>query len=128
MIINNKIELTGNFFVDTGLGVISSIARLDNVSDLTLSKICEVYGNGDQLTRWNSKLKSFTQIFGTNNPLYQYGYGFKKGKGPSELNKIIYKSTLKGYSQQWRNQELAKDVGLVAIGQILILLKFTKKQ
>ncbi len=96
MTISNKIELTGNPFVDTGLGAISSIARLANVSDLTLSKVNEVYGNGDQLIRWNSQLKSFTQIFGTNNPLYQYGYGFKKGKGPSELNKAIYKSTLEG--------------------------------
>jgi len=108
MIISNKIELTGNQFVDTGLGVISSIARLDNVNDLTLSKVCEVYGNGDQLTRWNSKLKSFTQIFGTNNPLYQYGYGFKKGKGPSELNKTIYKHTLEGLLSAMEKPEIGE--------------------
>jgi CRISPR-associated protein Cst1 len=96
MIDGTKIELSGNPFVDTGLGVIASLAKLDDIDDLTLSHLYKVHGNGDQLTRWNSRLKSFTQIFGTNNPLYQYSYGFKKGRGPSEINRAVYKNTLEG--------------------------------
>jgi len=82
--------------VDTGLGVIASLAGLDEIDDLALPNLYKVHGNGDQLTRWNSRLKSFTQIFGTNNPLYQYSYGFKKGVGPSDVNKAVYKDTLEG--------------------------------
>ncbi|MHC1581463.1 MAG: hypothetical protein ACXQT5_00280, partial [Candidatus Syntropharchaeia archaeon] len=66
-------------------------------NQLTLDHIKSVYKDGSELADWNSKLKSFTQIFGTNNPLFQTGYGFKKGKGPSETNIAIYKSTLKGF-------------------------------
>lgn len=91
-----KIELTGNPFVDTGIAVISSLKGLDDVTRLTLADIRSVYRDGSQITEWNSKLKTFTQIFGTNNPLFQPSYGFKKGKGPSETNKAIYKSTLEG--------------------------------
>jgi hypothetical protein len=93
---NIRIELTGNPFVDTGLAVMSSLAELDDVSQLTLADIQSVFGDGVQLTEWNSKLKAFTQIFGTNNPLFQPSYGFKKGKGPSDINKRIYKFTLEG--------------------------------
>ena len=92
--VNLKIELTGNPFVDTGLGVIASLAGLDKIEDLRLSHLKKVYGNGDEITRWNSRLKAFTQIFGTNNPLYQPSYGFEKGS-PSYVNKAIYKNTLK---------------------------------
>jgi CRISPR-associated protein Cst1 len=90
-------NFAGNPFVDTGLGVIAALARLEGMHDLTLDHMKAVYGNGDRLAAWNSKLKTFTQIFGTNNPLFQTGYGFKKGKGPSDANIAIYKSTLKGF-------------------------------
>ena len=93
---NAKIELTGNPFVDTGLGVIASFANLDDINELTLPHLKSVYNDGEQLARWNSSLKSFTQIFGTNNPLFQPSYGFKKGRGPSDTNKTIYKSTVLG--------------------------------
>jgi len=96
MTANTKIELTGNPFVDTGLGVIASLAGMDDIKDLTLSNLKAVYNDGEQLAMWNSKLKTFTQIFGTNNPLFQPSYGFKKGKGPSDTNKAIYKSTITG--------------------------------
>ncbi|MGB8218003.1 MAG: hypothetical protein WCE94_11950 [Candidatus Methanoperedens sp.] len=91
-----KIELTGNPFVDTGIGVIASLAKLNEVNQLTLVDIKSVYGDGSQLTEWNSKLKTFSQVFGTNNPLFHPSYGFKKGLGPSDINKRIYKSTLDG--------------------------------
>ncbi|MDA8233543.1 MAG: hypothetical protein M0Z31_01805 [Clostridia bacterium] len=93
---NIRIELTGNPFVDTGLAVISSLAGLDDISKLTFADIKSVYDNGQQLTEWNSKVKAFTQIFGTNNPLFQPSYRVKKGKGPSDINKRIYISTLEG--------------------------------
>jgi CRISPR-associated protein Cst1 len=91
-----KIELTGNPFVDTGIGVIASLAKLDEVNQLTLADIKSIYGDGSQLIEWNSKLKTFSQVFGTNNPLFHPSFGFKKGKGPSETNKKIYKNTLEG--------------------------------
>jgi CRISPR-associated protein Cst1 len=91
-----KIELTGNPFVDTGLGVIASLSKLDDINHLNLSHIKSVYGDGTQLVEWNSKLKAFSQIFGTNNPLYHPSLGFKKGVGPSDNNKFVYKSILEG--------------------------------
>jgi Leucine-rich repeat (LRR) protein len=93
---NIKIELTGNPFVDKGIAVISALRELDDVTQLTVADIKSVYDDGSQLTEWNSKLKTFTQIFGTNNPLFQPSYGFKKGIGPSEINKKVYKNILKG--------------------------------
>ncbi|MGE5632876.1 MAG: hypothetical protein ACM3TR_17550 [Caulobacteraceae bacterium] len=91
----NKIELTGNPFVDTGLGVIASLAKLTDINQLTLADIKSVYGDGSKLVEWNSKLKAFSQIF-TNNPLYHPSLGFKKGVGPSDTNKFVYKSILEG--------------------------------
>lgn len=92
-----KIELTGNPFVDTGLSVIAALAGLEELDNFTLKHIVNVFRDGSQLVGYNSKLKAFTQIFGTNNPLYQSAYGYKKGKGPSDDNIAIYKSTLKGF-------------------------------
>ena len=89
------IELTGNPFVDTGIAVASSLARLPDVRQCTLATLKSVYHDGTQLTEWNSALKAFTQVFGTNNPLFQPSYGYKKGRGPSGTNKKIYKSILR---------------------------------
>lgn len=91
-----KIQLTGNPFVDTGLGVIASLANLDDIAELTVGHVQRVYSDGPQLSEWNSKLKAFTQVFGTNNPLFQTAYGYKKGKGPSDTNVAIYKGILEG--------------------------------
>lgn len=88
-----KIELTGNPFVDTGIGVIGALAKLDEVNQLTLADLKSVYGDGTQLTEWNSKLKAFTQIFGTNNPLKQPSY-------PTHVRIPIYKSTLSGFLEE----------------------------
>ena len=86
--------LTGNPFVDTGLAVIAALLNLDSVESLTLEQIQRAYGDGNQLSSWNSRLKSFSQVFGTNNPLFQTAYGYTKGKGPSETNHKIYRATL----------------------------------
>ena len=41
---SNKIELTGNPFVDTGLGVIASLTNdLDDINELTLAHLKSVY-------------------------------------------------------------------------------------
>lgn len=92
-----KISLTGNPFVDTGLAVMAALADLDNVQDLTVVAVQKLHGDGTQLASWNSRLKGFSQIFGTNNPLFQKGYGYQKGKGPSDLNFVIYRGTLRAF-------------------------------
>lgn len=92
-----KINLTGNPFVDTGLAVIASLADLEDINELDLSHIRKVFGDGTQLAEKNAHLKTFTQVFGTNNPLFQFSYGFKKGVGPSDINKAIYINTLNGF-------------------------------
>ncbi len=92
-----KIELTGNPFVDTGLATIAILADLDDVQDLTLDHIRNIHGDGKRLASWNQRLSSFSQIFGTNNPLFQNGYGYKKGIGPSKDNIAIYCATLQGF-------------------------------
>jgi len=91
---NQKIDLTGNPFVDTGLAVIAAYAKLEAIEELTINTTKNVYNNTIKPVDYNSKLKSFTQIFGTNNPLFQSAYGFKKGIGPSEQNKKIYEDIL----------------------------------
>lgn len=91
------IELAGNPFVDTGLAVIAALGNLDDVRDLTLDTIRAVHGDGSSLARWNAQLKSYSQVFGTNNPLFQSGYGYKKGSGPSRDNLAIYQATLQGF-------------------------------
>lgn len=89
-----NVELSGNPFVDTGLGVIAALGGLDDVRTLTLVKMREIFGDGTKLAGWNSKLKTFTQVFGTNGPLFQKGYGYKKGVGPGARNLAIYRGTL----------------------------------
>src|SRR5579872_2207200 len=91
---SDQIDLTGNPFVDSGLAVIAALAKLDDVRDLTWSHIRQVHGDGTWLASQNAKLNSYSQIFGTNNPLFQKGYGYSKGKGPGPVNLQIYRNTL----------------------------------
>lgn len=94
---DQKIALTGNPFVDTGLAVIAALGGLDDIGKLTTKIVREVFGQGNDLARWNSRLKSFSQVFGTNNPLFQNAYGYKKSSGPSSVNLAIYQQTLKKF-------------------------------
>ncbi len=65
-----NIDLTGNPFVDTGLAVISVLADLDDIQDLTLDIARKVHNDfSKRLANWNSKLKSFTMVFTNNSPL-----------------------------------------------------------
>ena len=95
------IDLTGNPFVDTGLAVIAVLGGLADVRDLSLDDVRRVHADGSQLSSWNSRLKSFSQVLGTNNPLFQTGYGYKKGRGPSPVNRAIYCATLKNFLEDF---------------------------
>jgi hypothetical protein len=59
----NKIELTGNPFVDTGLAVIAVLNGCKTIDDLTLRRVKNVHGNGMRLARNNLRLKSSFMIF-----------------------------------------------------------------
>jgi len=81
-------EFTGNPFVDGGLAVLTHLAGKPDVGNLGLRDISRTLGDGSELCKVNSLLKSFTMVFGTNGPLTQYAY--KK----SGTNEIIYKAVL----------------------------------
>ncbi len=88
---------TGNPFVDTGWTIITHLAKKDDISELNIDDVKKVLNDTQKnVVEWNSKLKSFTMVFGTNNSLYQAGYGYKKGKGPSDRNKKIYRMEVSG--------------------------------
>lgn len=61
-----SISLTGNPFVDTGLAVLAFRSGCENTEELTLEKIKKVHGDGSELARRNSRLKSTTMIFTVN--------------------------------------------------------------
>jgi hypothetical protein len=61
-----ELQLTGNPFVDTGLGVIAYLARCKDIHCLRLEDLIRVHGDGKTLARKNSKLKSMTMIFSNN--------------------------------------------------------------
>jgi len=81
-----KIRLSGNPFVDTGLGVLATLSGHKKIDDLTISDIFKVHKDGEILARRNSKLKSMTMIF-TNNSI---------ATNPSipEKKRILYYSKL----------------------------------
>ena len=85
-------EFTGNPFVDGGLAVLTHLAGKPDVGKLGLRDISTTLGDGSEIAKTNSLLKSFTMVFGTNGPLTQYAY--KK----SGTNEIIYKAVLKRLS------------------------------
>lgn len=61
-----NISLTGNPFVDTGLAVLAAKSGCARIEELTLEKIKQIHGNGNELARRNSKLKSTTIVFTVN--------------------------------------------------------------
>ena len=66
---HESVPLSGNAFVDTGLGVIASLAGLDDVEDLTREHMRQVHGDGGRLASWNSSLKCFSMVFTSNSLL-----------------------------------------------------------
>jgi hypothetical protein len=61
-----EISLTGNPFVDTGLAVLAFKSHCESIDELTLEKMKAVHGDGTELARRNSKLKSTSMIFTIN--------------------------------------------------------------
>src|SRR4051812_36244191 len=76
-------QFTGNPFVDTGLMILTVLARRERVEDLSFPDIRKVFGDGSTLARKNQQLKSYTMVFGTNGPLTQPAY--KKVKKNEEV-------------------------------------------
>lgn len=64
---------TGNPFVDTGLCVAAHLLGKSNANDIGLDELKQALDEG-HLAKRNSRLKSFTMIFGTNGPLMQSSY------------------------------------------------------
>lgn len=59
----NRIELTGNIFVDNGLAVIAALCKCDKFEDLTLRKMKLLHSNGMELARRNIRLKANHMVF-----------------------------------------------------------------
>ncbi|MEP0825494.1 MAG: hypothetical protein HRF40_08415, partial [Nitrososphaera sp.] len=61
-----EVRLTGNPFVDTGLGVVAYLAGCKDINSLSLHDLVKVHGDGKRLAQRNLKLKSMTMIFSNN--------------------------------------------------------------
>lgn len=85
----SALQFTGNPFVDSGLAVMTHLTGRRDVSELTFTELKKLIGDGGALARDNSRLKSFTMVFGTNGVLTQPAY---KKAGQNEL---IYKAIVK---------------------------------
>ena len=96
----NKIiySVTGNPFVDTGQAIISCLAGTESFIHMKHDDVKLVFGFGNDLSNWNSRLKSFTMVFGNNGPLYQ-----PRGKKNEDKRKQNYTSILSGLLDQIEN-------------------------
>jgi CRISPR-associated protein Cst1 len=96
---NNLIyPVTGNPFVDTGQAVIACLAGKESFTQMNHDDVKRVFGVGDDLSDWNSRLKSFTMVFGNNGPLYQ-----PRGEKFEETRKRKYSLILSGLLDQMEN-------------------------
>jgi len=91
--------VTGNPFVDTGQAVIACLAGKESFTQMNHDDVKRVFGVGDDLSDWNSRLKSFTMVFGNNGPLYQPPRGIKF----KETRKRNYSLILSGLLDQIEN-------------------------
>jgi hypothetical protein len=91
-------SVTGNPFVDTGQAVIACLAGKESFTQMNHDDVKRVFGMGNDLSSWNSRLKSFTMVFGNNGPLYQ-----PRGKKFEETRKRKYSSILSGLLDQIKN-------------------------
>lgn len=99
-----QIQLTGNPFVDTGLYVLTYLAKIGSAEQLTLDAIQAVHGDGTKLARINARLKSFTMVFGSNGPLTQSQYRPKgRQKELSKMNIDTYTGVLAAFLNEMRN-------------------------
>lgn len=88
-------SVTGNPFVDTGQAVIAYLAGKDSFTLMNHNDVKQVFGSGSELADWNSRLMSFTMVFGNNGPLYQ-----PRGEKNEDLRKKKYSSILSGLLNQ----------------------------
>jgi CRISPR-associated protein Cst1 len=108
---NQKVlGLTGNPFVDTGLFVLTFQAGLECPEQLTNDAISCIYKekdkNGRSLADRNARLKSFSMIFGTNNPLFQPSYRPKgHQKQLSTKNIEAYTNILSSFLTEIQNPQ-----------------------
>jgi hypothetical protein len=93
-------QFTGNPFVDSGLAVMTHLTGRGQISELTRADVRSVVGDGSELAHQNSRLKSFTMVFGTNGPLTQHAY---KRSGQNEP---IYKSIVQGLLEESEKEGL----------------------
>ncbi len=101
---------TGNPFVDTGLAVIAELAGKETFLDLTFEDIWNVFGDGKEIAEINSRLKSFTLVFGNNGPLYQPPQDPKNEPGKyKELRMPKYSSILKNLLEQAEKSNESED-------------------
>lgn len=91
-------NVTGNPFVDTSLAAISHLAGKESFINLTNEDVERVFGDGQTIADWNSRLKSFTMIFGNNGPLYQ-----PRGKSNEGIRKKKYDFILLSLLDQIHN-------------------------
>jgi len=95
---NNLIyPVTGNPFVDTGQAIIACLAGKESFTQMNHDDVKRVF-DGNDLSDWNSRLKSFTMVFGNNGPLYQ-----PRRKKFEEIRKRKYRSILSGLLDQIEN-------------------------
>ncbi len=98
-------SVTGNPFVDTGQAIISCLAGKESFTEMRHSDVKRVFQTGSELADWNSRLKSFTMVFGNNGPLYQ-----PRGKKNEFLRKRKYSLLLAGLLDQI--EDYNRDLGL----------------
>jgi hypothetical protein len=60
---NELLTLTGNFFVDNGLAVITPLAECDSIYKLTLDMVRNVHGDGTRPPRNNNRLVSTKSLY-----------------------------------------------------------------
>lgn len=95
-----SIKRTGNPFVDQGLCCLAALCNLEGIktinriSDMTLADIQNVFNSYD-IAYVNKHLKSFTQTFGVNGPLYQNAF-HKQGIDRVCLYRRFLEEMLKG--------------------------------
>ena len=93
-------SVTGNPFVDSGQAVIAYLAGRESFTQMNHDDVKRVFGSGEDLADWNSRLKSFTMVFGNNGPLYQ-----PRGKQHENSRKKKYASILSGLLDQIENAD-----------------------
>jgi len=102
---DNPFNVTGNPFADHSLAIISHLAKKDSFVDLTYDDIRAIFDSGKTIADWNSRLKSFTMIFGNNGPLYQ-----SRGKKNEKIRREKYATILSSLSDQMYNPNKAAGI------------------